>query len=46
MVAGVIDWAPYVPQLFTHILWSFSVPVGTATAASPLGARAALPPLW
>jgi hypothetical protein len=34
-LAGVVDWAPYVPQLYTHMLACFKVPVGTATAGCP-----------
>ncbi|BDA49513.1 probable proteasome activator complex subunit 4 [Coccomyxa sp. Obi] len=33
---GVIDWSPHIEQLFTHIQWSFQVPVGTAVAQSPI----------
>ena len=36
-VAGIVDWAPHLPQLLTHIQWSFQVPVGGATAQSPIG---------
>ncbi|KAF8058035.1 proteasome activator subunit 4 [Scenedesmus sp. PABB004] len=32
---GVVDWAPHVPALFTHVLAAFKVPVGTATAGCP-----------
>lgn len=28
---------PHIPQLLTHIQWSFQVPVGGATAQSPIG---------
>jgi hypothetical protein len=35
LCAGVVDWAPYVPQLYTHMLACFKVPVGTATAGCP-----------
>lgn len=28
---------PHLPQLLTHIQWSFQVPVGGATAQSPIG---------
>ncbi|KAK9865395.1 hypothetical protein WJX84_009143, partial [Apatococcus fuscideae] len=34
---GAVDWAAHMPQLFTHILWAFPVPVGTATAQMPFG---------
>lgn len=33
--AGVVDWRPHLPQLFTHMLAAFKVPVGTATAGCP-----------
>ena len=36
-LAGAVDWAPHLPQLLTHIQWSFQVPVGGATAQSPIG---------
>ncbi|WIA33391.1 hypothetical protein OEZ86_006527 [Tetradesmus obliquus] len=32
---GVVDWAPYMSQLYTHMLACFKVPVGTATAGCP-----------
>jgi hypothetical protein len=34
-VAGVVRWERHLPQLYTHLLWAFSVPVGTATASVP-----------
>ena len=36
-VGGAVDWAKIMPRLFTHILWAFPVPVGTATAQMPFG---------
>lgn len=33
------------PQLFTHIMWALYLPVGSATAAPPFGARLA-PASW
>ena len=36
--AGTVDWTPHLPKLLTHIQWSFQVPVGGATAQSPIGA--------
>ena len=33
--AGVIDWCPFIPGLFSHMLACFHVPVGTATANCP-----------
>lgn len=30
-----MDWRPHLPQLFTHMLAAFKVPVGTATAGCP-----------
>lgn len=36
MAAGLVDWTPLVPRLFTHIMWAFPVPVGTATAEPPI----------
>jgi hypothetical protein len=33
---GVIDWRPYLPRLYTHMLAAFNVPVATATAAPPM----------
>lgn len=37
LLAGTVDWTPHLPQLLTHIQWSFQVPVGGATAQSPIG---------
>ena len=34
---GAVSWSKYMPQLFTHIMWAFPVPVGTATAQMPFG---------
>jgi len=31
----VVRWERHLPQLYTHLLWAFSVPVGTATASVP-----------
>ncbi|KAK9835280.1 hypothetical protein WJX84_012367 [Apatococcus fuscideae] len=39
-VGGAVDWANIMPRLFTHILWAFPVPVGTATAQMPFGRHA------
>lgn len=36
--AGVVDWGPLVPQLYTRLLWVFRLPVGSATAEPPFGA--------
>ena len=32
-----MDWHPLIPRLYTHILWAFHVPVGTASASPPFG---------
>ena len=48
MRAGNVDWMPHLPQLLTHIQWSFQVPVGGATAQSPIGealGRRSAPPV-
>ena len=34
---GAVNWAKHMPRLFTHVLWAFPVPVGTATAQMPFG---------
>ena len=41
--AGNVDWMPHLPQLLTHIQWSFQVPVGGATAQSPIGEGLRIP---
>ncbi|KAK9818405.1 hypothetical protein WJX72_012161 [[Myrmecia] bisecta] len=33
--AGAIEWTPHLSRLYTHVLWGFQVPVGTATASLP-----------
>jgi hypothetical protein len=32
---GVVDWRPFIPGLYSHMLACFHVPVGTATASCP-----------
>lgn len=32
----MVDWTPHLPVLYTHMLWAFPVPVGTATAKVPV----------
>ncbi|KAK9792661.1 hypothetical protein WJX73_001340 [Symbiochloris irregularis] len=34
---GVVQWQKHMSVLYTHMLWSFHVPVGTATAKIPFG---------
>ena len=35
--AGLINWQALLPKLYTHILWTFRVPVGTANETPPFG---------
>ena len=35
VTAGIIDWSPHLPQLYTAMLAAFNVPVGTAGASVP-----------
>ncbi|KAL3680307.1 hypothetical protein R1sor_023263 [Riccia sorocarpa] len=36
-MSQTVDWDPYLPDLFTHILTSFEVPVGKSGTSSPIG---------
>jgi hypothetical protein len=35
LCVGVVDWDPFVSELYSHMLSCFHVPVGTATANCP-----------
>jgi hypothetical protein len=37
-LAGAVDWAALLPEVWTRLLWAFHLPVGAATASPPFSA--------
>ena len=41
----MLQWEAHLPRLFSHFLAAFEVPVGTATASSPIARHSSMPSL-